>query len=239
MKKLTFVIAALLVSAASFAQTTTATGTQKTTAKANHGQTVSTAAHSTLNANVTTDVSAKGEAVSEVAKAKKAQVQEQKEAAKARKEELKEEVKAQKQKAEDATAQTSAEAQVKTKAEIEQAKEKKRELKEAAAQTRAEAKVKADADLEASKPELESHGERVSAVAKSTVETGKEKGQLVKEAASEKRKARAGRVQTQSGATVKANASAARKTKVTTGLSTKGIRPVKVNAGANLKVGGK
>ncbi|KAA3439155.1 hypothetical protein FOA19_00270 [Rufibacter hautae] len=85
---------------------------------------------------------------------------------------------------------------------------------------------------------MENHGQAVSTVAKATLETGKEKGQAVKAAASEKRQ-RAGRIQPETGAAAKVNASSASRAKVNTGLSTKGVRPVKVNAGANLKIGQK
>ncbi|RNI31012.1 hypothetical protein [Rufibacter latericius] len=244
MKKLTFLAAAFLLAGTSFAQTTSSTGSQDTNSKTTHGTTVSTTAKTTLSADVNADVSGKGEAVREVAKAKADKAKEkkektdkalqeeitsQKEAAKARKEELraqKEEAKAQKEATLDAAAQTKADLKAKTQTE---------ETLDAASHT--EVKVKSNAELKSVRKDQENHGEAVSTLTRETLATGKEKGELVKTAASEKRQ-RAGRVSATTGTAAKVNAStSARRTKVTTGLSTKGVKPVKVNAAANLKVG--
>jgi colicin import membrane protein len=247
MKKLTFFAAAFLVAATSFAQTTTTSGTPETKSKTTHGTTVSAAAKANVSSDVTTAVTGKGEAMREVAKAKadkakarkeetstalKDELTSQKDAAKARKEDLKakkEETKNQTEQTGDATAQAKADLKAKAKAQRE-------ENQETYTQSKADLKLKSKAEVEVSKQELESHGDAVSNLATETITTGREKGQLIKEAASEKRQ-RAGRVETKTGVAVKAGSTNARRANVTTGLSTKGLKPVKVHAATNLNIG--
>ncbi|MBC3541495.1 hypothetical protein ACFSC6_15775 [Rufibacter sediminis] len=235
MKKLAFIVAAFLVAGTSFAQTTSTSQEPKT--QTTHGTTVSSTAHTELTA----DASGKGETVREVAKAKVEKTKEKKEKTT---KSLKDEETSQREAAltrKEETKTRKAAAKSQTQEGLEAAAQKRAEQKAKArkkvTQTEAEAKVKSNANLKAARPDHDNHGETVSTVAKETEVTGQEKGQLVKQAASEKRQ-RAGRIETETSVTAKTRTSSARRhTKVTTGASAKGVKPVKVNAGANLKAG--
>jgi hypothetical protein len=74
-------------------------------------------------------------------------------------------------------------------------------------------------------------------VATTTTEAGVAKGEAVKAAAiKETTKVKRSARRTEAGANVKANG-ASRRANVSTGVSTKGIRPVKVNTATTVKVG--